>query len=99
MKLKIPAVTTSQPPHSRSAARVFEVLASRLVNHRPAASRIRAAGRNQDTSPPKLVPNIRVIPAAPPKPTLPLPPGPPMPPMVPPPGMPPPDPVMRPRPL
>ncbi len=91
MKLNTSAVTTIQPPHRTSAARVTLVRGARRVNQSPATSPTSAAGSSQDTSEPKLAPNIRPIPDAPPNPVLPPPARPPPPP--------PPWPNNRPRPL
>jgi hypothetical protein len=46
-KLKTTAVTTSQPPHSSSAARVTSVRGARRVITRPAMIAMTAAGTSQ----------------------------------------------------
>ena len=65
MKLNVAAVTSSQPPHSSSAARSRSVRGARPATHRPAISSTRAAGSSQATWPPISAPNNRVRPVAP----------------------------------
>jgi hypothetical protein len=72
-------VTISQPPHKISPARSVSVRGARRVINSPASSASRAAGMNQETCEPKAVPNILVIPVAPPKPVFPPPVPPPFP--------------------
>ena len=78
-RLKTSAVTTSEPPQSRNAARVRSVRARVSVSPSPATSRTSAAGRSQETWPPKLALKSRprpvgphIDPAAPVVPTLPV---------------------------
>ncbi len=80
MKLNVSPVTSSQPPHSSSAARVRSVRGRRRVTTSPAASRISAAGSSQATWPPISLSNSRLqpvwphmpVPPPPPPPTLPV---------------------------
>src|SRR5664279_4673444 len=74
MNEKTRPVTIIDPPHNNRASRILSVLGSLRVNHRPATNPISAAGINQEISVPNEVPNIRPIPAAPPKPPPPIPP-------------------------
>ena len=71
-------VTTSHPPHRIKAARAVGALA-RMVNHKPATSKINAAGSSHEIWPPNSVLNSRVRPVGPhrdpawlPPPTLPF---------------------------
>ena len=76
MKLKVSAVTSSQPPHRTSPARTGSVRGARRVIHRPAPGRIRAAGISQAICPPISEPNILRMPVLPhmPEPVAPTPP-------------------------
>lgn len=87
MKLNTSPVTSSQPPHSSSPARVRSVRNRRRVATSPATSRISAAGSNQATWPPISELTIRPQPVAP------------QPPVPPPPTLPVSSPVSRPSPL
>ncbi len=82
-------MTTSQPPHRMSAARVRSVRLARQVSSRPSAEEASAAGSSHDAWPPKLVLNIRSQPVAPHRPVVPPPP----------PTLPVSSPVSRPKPL
>ena len=64
-RLKTSAVTTSEPPQSRNAARVRSVRERSSVKPSPATSRISAAGSNQEIWPPKLALKRRSSPVGP----------------------------------
>ena len=90
IRLNVSAVTTSQVPQTTSPARIRSVRRARRVNHRPATSRISAAGISHAIWLPTSEPNIR---SGPVEPHMPPPPPPP------PPTEPTSSPVIRPKPL
>ena len=77
IRLNTAAVTSSQPPHTRAAARFLSVLGARMVPHSSAARAISAAGSSQLTWLPMSAAKSLVSPAVPPVAATPWPPGPP----------------------